>query len=486
MYIDQISPLDELMKDIDFDSPLIRKTTADLLLGIYDNELFTLQLLNKELKKNESVFESELKLLKNIYKNVEIEKIQEWIDNNQIKLDEIEKALQNNSIIYNQNSIKKENRIKEIQIKIKNNSEKLKKKIDEQSLLEYDILDSKEFINELKKQIHALSESDIIRGILGDLKINFCPSCLQSISTEFPLDTCKLCKEPIEKDISKSQIFRIKQQLDAQVKESSTIVDNNENELNEINKEIDSLRKEIRKLQKEVNIYITTNDSDYNYAFREMLVEKGKLLQQIDGWNNELITAKKYWSIYADYERTRKEIKQTEEKIITKKNNQIKNYKIALEQINKYARILLNGDGEYETPFHGPEQINLDFYKNSYALGERNNFSASSQVILKNSIRFGILFASLALQFMRFPKFILCDNIEDKGMNEARSRTFQKNLVKIANREEFKNCGFQIIFTTSMIDSEINIPEYTIGDYYTRTKKALDLDLPPKKRTVVN
>jgi hypothetical protein len=96
-------------------------------------------------------------------------------------------------------------------------------------------------------------------------------------------------------------------------------------------------------------------------------------------------------------------------------------------------------------------------------------------VLLKNCVRFAIFFASLELDYFRYPKFILCDNIEDKGMVEARSKNFQRNIVRLANSEEFKDKKFQIIMATSMIAEELDIPEYTVGEKYTKGNKSLKL-----------
>lgn len=97
-------------------------------------------------------------------------------------------------------------------------------------------------------------------------------------------------------------------------------------------------------------------------------------------------------------------------------------------------------------------------------------------VILKNSVRFAIFFASVELDFFRYPKFILCDNIEDKGMVDKRSENFQKKVIQIAESEEFKNKDFQIIFTTSKIAKKLNKPEYTVGKYSTKKSKTINFD----------
>jgi len=60
-------------------------------------------------------------------------------------------------------------------------------------------------------------------------------------------------------------------------------------------------------------------------------------------------------------------------------------------------------------------------------------------------------------------------------MVEARSKNFQRNIVRLANSEAFKDKEFQIIMATNMIAEELDIPEYTVGEKYTKENKRLKL-----------
>jgi hypothetical protein len=484
MYIDQTSPLDELMKDIDFDSPLIRKTTADLLLGVYDNSLFTLQILLKDLRKNESQFEAELKLLKAVYNQVDQDVLNRQIREAEEQLVKIDESLKNVESLVVKATDKKANRIAALQDEVGKYSKELKVLLSELSTSQYDVLDTKEFIEELQNQVASLVDSENIRSVLGELKISYCPSCLQTSTLPSIPGHCELCKEPLQSSMAKAQIFRLRQQLEAQIKESRFLLSESETKVEELTNNSKAVQSTLRAKQRALNQLVNDTDSEKRQLQHEMLVTKGKLLQQIEQLQRDLATANKYWSIYNAYQRTKSEISRTTDLIEQKKEAQKNHFQLALQEVNRYALMLLRRDGSYEAAFVGSQMISLDFAKNSYALDGRNNFSASSQVILKNSIRFGIFFASLKLSFMRYPRFILCDNIEDKGMNEGRSRNFQKNLVEIATSAEFANKRFQIIFTTSMVEDSVNIPAYTIGSYYKPPdNKVLVFPKSPKEET---
>lgn len=102
----------------------------------------------------------------------------------------------------------------------------------------------------------------------------------------------------------------------------------------------------------------------------------------------------------------------------------------------------------------------------------RSKFSASSMVIMKNSIRAAIFLQSVKDPSIRLPRLLLNDNIEDKGMTQERSQNFQRNLVAACEGLEE---DFQLIFSTSMIDPELNESELVIGPYYKKGEHTLAL-----------
>lgn len=74
---------------------------------------------------------------------------------------------------------------------------------------------------------------------------------------------------------------------------------------------------------------------------------------------------------------------------------------------------------------------------------------------------------------MRYPKFILCDNMEDKGMEKERTQNYQNVLTQISKAYNNKEQEHQIIFTTSMIADELEGTAYCVGDYYDQNHKTL-------------
>jgi hypothetical protein len=67
---------------------------------------------------------------------------------------------------------------------------------------------------------------------------------------------------------------------------------------------------------------------------------------------------------------------------------------------------------------------------------------------------------------------VLFDNIEDKGMEQDRSHNFQ---AVIAEMSASAAIAHQIIFTTSMLNPDLNKDEYVIGPHYTHVRRTLEL-----------
>ena len=132
----------------------------------------------------------------------------------------------------------------------------------------------------------------------------------------------------------------------------------------------------------------------------------------------------------------------------------------------------MHRDLSYQDEFKAAENVEIDFGNDSFRLDGQNSFSASSLVYLKNAIRFAIFFASLKVENFRYPRFILCDNTEDKGMEVDRSQNFQRVIEELSNSQQVQH---QIILTTSMIDPTLNIARYSIGDFYSAGNKTLKM-----------
>ena len=115
LFIDQESKTDHLFRSEDWDNALTREAIAELLLGIYDNDLYHNRLLAKELNKKKTEAEGEFKALTKLYSGynteIDLDKINQLVEDRTLNLTKIDvqiKETQQKIIYVQDESIQKE------------------------------------------------------------------------------------------------------------------------------------------------------------------------------------------------------------------------------------------------------------------------------------------------------------------------------------------------------------------------------------------
>ncbi len=474
IYTDQVSSVDSLMRVESFDSSITRETVVRYLFGMFDNELYTKQL---EKKKHEKHLESASLRLNSAYDFLALSDETETIESVQKKINETEEQLEKLSQSIDRSYGEKNNIQSKFQPKLDEISHRLrplKKDYADQAQkienLQFDISDSSDFITNLNSRLKALENSETIQNFFGEIELEYCPQCLQTLDAIHDSNCCSLCgqeKTNLEKN---TQLLRMKQELALQIKESKFLLTRKEEELNKLTRSQPILKREIDLRQKEFDDFAIRVESNFSAQLSSMFRDQGRLSAELLHATKQLQSLKLIEELEHQKELYEKLLKKLTQEINSLYKKQHSRWLEAQQTIDKYACYLLKNDLPREEAFKNASNVSIDIYKNTFALNEQNNFSASSLTYLRNCVHFGIFFASLDLKFFRYPRFILCDNIEDKGMEENRSQNFQKLIVDLSNRSQTKH---QIIITTSMIASELDNSEYCVGEKYTDTNKSL-------------
>ncbi|MBC6112775.1 AAA family ATPase [Pedobacter fastidiosus] len=477
MYVDQLSALDSLMRNEDFDSPNIRQAIGYLLLGTYDDELLQKQMLLRQRRKELAEIDKQLKAIEDVFQNSAFEfkpeKIRQEKQKSEIALQKVLDELTNPPVEKktNQETQKQLEVLRAALVTKKVQYAKVAETIEKVKL---DILDSDDFINILKEKIDAVNLSINARGAFKDIAVSYCPVCLEKLGE--PEDgSCHLCKQPRTADSSDSKVLRMKLELEMQLKESKSLLDYKNLVVVEKQGELLDIKRELKVAQSNYDVFINQSRTTTESFYDKLLEDKGRLNADIKFFDKELALYDSYAEYRIQKESLVSQISTLDDTTTRLQSEQKSKSQVAFRVIEKYTLELLKGDGTYERNFANGYNVLIDFYRNSFFLDGRNRFSASSMVLLKNCVRFAIFFASIELDFFRFPKFILCDNIEDKGMEEPRSQNFQRNIVQLANSDQFKGKDFQMIFSTSMISTELDNDTYTVGSFYGDDNKSLKL-----------
>ncbi|PQA59846.1 AAA family ATPase [Siphonobacter curvatus] len=484
LYIDQITPIINIIKSVDFDSPLIRRTIGYYLYGSHDDSL-VIDEKNLRLKKKEiNDLKSQQKIFVDIYDSKQLNStdIDKEINKLTTQLEKLNSSIEKSQTSRNtafSEANKKFNDKKDKLVTLKNEYIQITKDINTYKI---EISDSIDFINELKSQSKSLNTSIITRNILGLMPVSYCPSCLGKLKENTEHNTCSLCGN-IQEDDAVNKATKVKEEIDIQISESERLLKLRQDRLIKLIDLENKTKTNLYETQKDIDLSVKAFTISYDLKLSELLTTKGEVKVKLSQLFEKRQKAIKFEYINEKINTLNTDIssllKSIQNKRISQSNNSIK----VENKIRDYTIKILKEDSKdevYESSFVDPENVNIDFDKNSFSIDGRSNFSASSMVVLKNAIRFSIFFASLELPFMRYPRFILCDNIEDKGMEPSRSHKFQRTIESIAKK--FNKEDYQIIFTTSMMDESLDIDKYTVGPSYNGSNKSLDIQ-PINKNT---
>lgn len=474
IYLDQESPLSSLFFFDIFDKEIIRETVAELLMGLYDENLSNAKLSLLALNRRQEEIAQTIKITKEFLSDstmqspafitAQIERLAKEMQD----ITEQVKALREGETV-------KKVKIREYQkfqtqvARLRSDFVKLE---DEIARLKADIQDSTFFIEALQKKIDALERSIATRDYFDSLHLEFCPECLTRVDDSAEPGHCRLCKSPVDNSKGKSQAMRIKLELDFQIRESKSLLKENSSLLQEKEMMRRSLQRELAAAQKQYDTAVQNVRSSQDEQIDQLIQDRGYKEGEMSQYRTMLEQAERYEQLLAE-QAALKERQDQLNRYIQAAESKIKANRSRIEQtITANGLYLLKNDQDRQAEFRNATDFRMNFKQNmAYLTDQHIKLSASSSFYLKMTARFALLFASIQNDTMRYPRLLFSDNMEDKGMEEDRARNFQRIVVKHLN--DMPDQDYQLIFATSNIAEELNIPEYTVGDYYTRDNKSL-------------
>jgi hypothetical protein len=475
MYIDQDSPTQNLFRFERFDQPLTRQAISELLLGVYDDSLYQDRLSLRESQQRYSQkkeqFDGLIKILSstgsetdvaNIYQ--EIEKTRKQLNENQ---DEIQKTREKNIVSIRANSPLK---IESLQKEVAAVKSQIIKTDNEIKEIQLDIADSKQFIEVLQKRVASLDDSILTKSVLGELPLGYCPQCLSPLNGAISDSHCVLCKQPMEEEVEKTYAKRLKQEIELQIKESKKLLDEKNNDLLELSGKRPALIEQYRTRQREIDVESREVKTTRDETLDRLLVEQGRLESNINFLSDQIKAVQQLANLSLALKELKAVIEEISLGIEQKMKEQARRLKDALAKIESIALDILRKDLPRQAEFSSAKSVEINFLRDTFSLDGENNFSASSNFYFKNAVRFAIFFASLEAKYFRYPRFIFCDNMEDKGIEQIRTQHLQKVITE---KSESYDVEHQIIFTTSMIAPSLDNAKYCIGKKYDENNKSL-------------
>ncbi|MBF0250794.1 MAG: hypothetical protein HQL35_09235 [Alphaproteobacteria bacterium] len=476
MYVDQLTPVFKIFRMDEKDSAIRRQAVGDLLCGAFDPRIYQNQL---ELRLKERQYEAinqQLEGAKTLLATAEDFPTLQMMDQH------IQSVLEERGQVAGElDELRGKRRGADpFDTKGQEAIEALKQRLDEAnailtdkdqdiSELRYTLQDSDALIVEIERNLRFLDQGNTVRETFGPLAFHICPSCFGPVKQSSDHEHCHLCKEPLESEQDRTRYMRIRNELNQQIRESKYLREARAVELtktltdrNNLIRDRDQVRIEYLSLARnyvsDVDTQVDTLSSKLG-ALNNKLTELDKrkaFVAKLQG----LIDHKQ--SLNDDISALKEEIEALERKALARRQ-------AANTAISRKMLEILSSDTETEE-FEEVTSATIDFEGDNVYLEGKTSFSASTLNVIRNAMRVAMFQASIEDPKFNFPRFLLMDNIEDKGMTEGRSQNFQRMLVDLSRSLEREH---QIIFTTSMVADDLDIPELTIGEKFTAERKSL-------------
>lgn len=472
LYVDQESPTSSLFLYEQFDTTLTRETVSDLLLGVYNQKLYDDKQRKLEAEKEYDDIKKEIKIIKQfIPQELDLypAHLQEKIANKQKEIVSIE-----NEIIELRDKKRKVNFTKLSKLEFEKLNvdavaqREVVKDLDSKILtFKYEIEDTKLFIESLVNKVRAIKNSILTRDFLGGFPLDYCPECLSDINKADDISRCKLCKEPIDNSFGVTQAKKIEQELSFQINESKYVNNARERQLMEVSSLYEAEKVQLKLIQTKVNAALNDVRSFAEEKSDKLYEDKGFLEGEIIQLRTLIENAEMYQRLIAKKNELESEIDKLNASIKSMQFEQESKKAMINRAVEKKGLFLLNNDLARQKDFIEAKEFNIDYRNNIAFISDKNaKYSASSNFYLKTSARFAIFLASLEIESMRYPRFILCDNMEDKGIEPKRAHNFQNIIIQetIKNDEN----SYQMIYTTSHLPSELEDSDYIVGEYYSK------------------
>ncbi len=476
-YADQLSPSDSLfMTDETWDRPVIRDAVGRLLCGSEETKVLENKLEIRELDKQLSGLDAELKAIFSTLGEVGQSLTPEWVSNQKKSLlGELANVDKQISSAEAQQLASSEDDFTLAQQQLayeqfEKAQEKLTSNQEQRDNLTFNIADLRSYLRSVQAKLEHLKNSQTVQETLGSVIFETCPACLEPIvdTTEH---ACHLCKTPIDPEEQRKQMVSMINELALQVRDTETIIDKKAAELASISEKLDAAKSEWDRASRLLSLSRSRPTSKSQAKIRTLQSRRGYLERQIEEQDRNAAIVKKVSEISAEKGRVSTLIQKLKDENTAFEAAVEERISSAYTAISDEVKAFLKRDFPREKEFQQPDAVQFDFGANKISVNGASYFSASSRAFLKTSFVVGFLMAATKYDFFRHFRFALIDTIEDKGMEDLRSHNLQ-NLVAERSREA--KVEHQVIFATSKISPELNTDKMVVGRYYTEAKPTLD------------
>ena len=338
-----------------------------------------------------------------------------------------------------------------------------------------EITDNDFFLGSLNNKLVALKNSLTTREFLHNFPLSYCPECLTELVMAESTDEvkrCNLCKEEIDSSFAITQGRRMEQEIVNQINESNGVQKKLKDEVERLIPRHKKEKSRLKTLQRQYDEHVQDVRTSKQEQIEELYTTKGFIEGEILQYQTMLENALYFRNLEEKKDGLVREKEKVDAYIRTAESQQNILMSSIGARIKEEAVYLLNNDLFRQDDFKAANDFHVDFANNIAFLSSKYaKYSASSNFYLKITARFAIFLASLSITQMRYPRFILADNMEDKGIEEGRAQNFQQILID--RLQMFDANSYQVIYTTSYITAELDKSDLVVGEHYTAANRTL-------------
>lgn len=474
LYADQQTPAGKVFRFESFDTRDIREAVGQLLIGINGYELYEAQIRLRDLKtayaEKDREYNAAVAALPTSEGLTSIAILNarsiEWGQQRETVLREIRDV--DSLIGTDQTSVFASER-RTFQKRVRNHAVRLNEMEQQANDLTDEMKEITLFLEYLVNQLATLSATDELSNALGEIEFQYCPACLK------PLDHtagghCIVCSEPLDAETVKSKYFEIRIDNELQVRESRQLLDDKAAKLSDLEIDIRAVRREYLAELAQFSARYDVSNSPRESFLAERNNKIGRIERELTYLEELRATVERIDQLSKQRAALNDEISQLEARSKRLASAATSRLNRAMSAIDANGRRLLRRDLSREDTFENPSTFSVSFGDDAMLVDGKMNFAESSNVILKNTALLSLFLGACYDKDFWHPKFLLMDNIEDKGMEPERSHNFQRILVDESKKISSPH---QIIFTTSMADPTLEKSNLTVGPKYTRQNKTL-------------
>jgi hypothetical protein len=153
---------------------------------------------------------------------------------------------------------------------------------------EYEIADSRDFVESMIIRLSALDDSIATKSALGSLPLTHCPHCLSELQLFAQDGECVLCHQTMNPDNASSNMLRMRNELFIQIKESNVLLDGKQKHLEELRLLNSEVERTIKVRKRRFDLIVGQVKTKRDAQLDSMLITVGMLENNVDVLNKHL------------------------------------------------------------------------------------------------------------------------------------------------------------------------------------------------------